>query len=84
VEVDTTLSINENEFYHFQIYPNPAQNTISIKNKKPVSVSIYSLSGALLFSKSIRKDEEIDISGLSNGVYMVAVENKRQRLVVCR
>ena len=84
IELDTTISIYEPEQTSFQIYPNPAQNTIAIKNKKPVSVSIYSLSGALLFSKSIRKDEEIDISGLSNGVYMVAVENKRQRLVVCR
>jgi hypothetical protein len=83
-ELDTTTGITENEFTNLTTYPNPAQNTIALKNKAPVSVSIYSLSGAHLLSKNIRKDEEIDISTLSNGVYSVAIGNKRERLVVCR
>jgi hypothetical protein len=84
IELDSTTGITEKEFSNLTIYPNPAQNTIAFKNKAPVSVSIYSLSGALLLSKSIQKDEEIDISALANGVYSVAIGNKREKLVVCR
>ncbi|MBX7183114.1 MAG: T9SS type A sorting domain-containing protein [Bacteroidia bacterium] len=84
IELDTSIGIYEKELDHFQFYPNPAQNTIAFKNKAPVSISIYSLSGAHLLSKNIRKDEEIDIRTLSNGVYIVAIGNKRERLVVCR
>ncbi len=84
IELDTTIGINENELITFKIFPNPAQNSITINNKASVSVSIYSLSGSLLLTQAIKKEEPIDIGQLPNGVYFVAVGNRREKLVVCR
>lgn len=84
IELDTSTGIKESSLMHFQIYPNPAQNSITINNKASASVSIYSLSGVLLFTQAIKKEEPIDIGQLPNGVYFVAVENRREKLVVCK
>jgi hypothetical protein len=84
IELDTSTGINESSFIHFQVFPNPAQNSITINNKASVSVSIYSLSGSLMLTQAIKKEEPIDIGQLPNGLYFVAVGNRREKLVVCR
>ncbi len=64
----------------FVLYPNPAKDKINIVNKsdlqKETVVSIYNIHGKLLVSKTFQNlnIEEIDVSGLAKGVYMVKIQ----------
>jgi len=57
----------------FSIYPNPAQDKISIKylgnQMEDISLDIYSSLGQLVQSNTIKSTETIDISNLVNGIY---------------
>jgi len=64
----------------FTIYPNPADQTISLKTETPVKTSarysVYNLTGQLVAVKTIHsltgaQTEHLDISALSKGEYIV-------------
>lgn len=66
------------------LYPNPAANdmTLSFNNQKGsrVNVAIYNLQGQLVYKNMYESvvgdfNKTIDISGLSNGTYMVRISN---------
>lgn len=60
------------------IYPNPVSEGFRLNNsEKNVQVSIYDLSGSLLFIKQISDDEYINVSTLSQGLYMVRVTTEK-------
>ncbi|MDR2835092.1 MAG: T9SS type A sorting domain-containing protein [Bacteroidales bacterium] len=65
-------NVRENKYF---IYPNPAQNSISIGNmfSEKVNVQFYSVSGQLLLQKEISEAENIDISCLTSGLYFVKI-----------
>jgi len=56
----------------FSIYPNPARDIITVKSENSVKLDlvIYSAEGVLVFSKSIRTNEAIDLGGLDEGFYV--------------
>lgn len=59
---------------NFTLYPNPAQDVITIAGvDKVYSVMIFDISGKLLLKKNMQEgeDEEINISTLSKGVYIL-------------
>jgi hypothetical protein len=62
----------------FAVYPNPSDGLFQIKWSEPVSLdlSIYDLSGKLIFSKkeSIGGSDAIDLSQVSQGVYFLNVK----------
>ncbi len=73
------------------LYPNPANQVITIAtdalNTKNASVQIYSLTGALVKTVSLMRDNQnVDVSGLANGTYVVTVSDaehiSRTKLVV--
>jgi len=76
------LSIEENNFEEFAIYPNPASNSfnlrLSSKFTKDISVEIFDINGRKLFNKSYSGksifEENIDVSTLPQGLYIVKVE----------
>jgi hypothetical protein len=59
------------------IYPNPAHNIITLSGKAfnaKIDVSIYDMLGQLCMQETIDKNnEDIDISSLGKGIYMVRV-----------
>lgn len=62
------------------IYPNPAQNFITIKGAETEEVRIIDLSGKeVLTAKNIGK---IDISNLSAGMYIISCGDHKSRLVI--
>ena len=78
--------VGEAEPLAFEVWPNPAQNHITITAPSALtaaSVSIYSISGQRLVSGAY--DAQIDISNLPNGVYFIELRNEtsiaRQRFV---
>jgi Secretion system C-terminal sorting domain len=72
-----TASLNSNEFAFsdLKVYPNPANNFLSIENKETINkVEISNISGQLL--NSIPNDSEklkLNISEYSNGIYFVKI-----------
>jgi hypothetical protein len=70
----TYVSVGNNSQENFRVYPNPAGNLISISMPASLSgeVKVYSLSGALIFSKIINDGQgTIDISTLGKGIYII-------------
>jgi hypothetical protein len=59
------------------IYPNPADNVITVSVKaftSAMDVSVYDILGQLQLKQTLYKNkQDIDISGLSKGIYMVKV-----------
>lgn len=87
------LGINENGAEKIKVYPNPAQDCVTLtipQNFTNAQLSIYNLTGQLLMQKQIAQpNQQIPITELSNGMYIFVVQNGervigRQRMVVNR
>jgi hypothetical protein len=68
------------EYYesNINLYPNPTTNKIVIKNSAKLeieSISISDLNGQLLFNTEIDMNE-IDLSGLSSGIYILKLSSQ--------
>ena len=70
-EIDKTEKVS--------IFPNPATNFFKLKQlNKNSTIQIYSTSGTLLLqSYATSSDDKIDISSLSNGLYLIKIESKK-------
>ncbi len=69
--------VGEVEPWAFKVWPNPAQNHITITAPSALtaaSVSIYSISGQRLVSGAY--DAQIDITNLPNGIYFIELRNE--------
>lgn len=70
-----------NNLSTFEVYPNPAQNTVTISTTaEKGQIRISSLNGHILKRvQCTNHNSTIDISGLSPGVYIVTVEGMNQK-----
>ncbi len=60
-----------------RVYPNPAVNFISVQGVDAGLVSVYSVVGAKVLSMQLgEKSNQIDVSTLSPGVYILTVNGK--------
>ena len=72
---DTNLSIEKSKRdIQIKLYPNPVSSITTIKYTENSILSIYDLNGTKVFTKAILSDDEIDLSGLSSGVYFFKVK----------
>ncbi len=72
---DANLGVAENVIDRLKIYPNPANNYISIESPSVVvtSVEIFNVLGKNVYSQSGLTDNKINISSLSNGMYLLKI-----------
>jgi aminopeptidase N len=75
---------NNSNSNYISIYPNPASNTLNIKNiissaTKNYDYNIYDVSGKLILSGTTV--QTIDISKMPNGMYFIQVKNERGELL---
>ena len=68
--IDET-SVQEQDFQQITLYPNPAKETVLIEGAKASDVQVYNALGQLV--KTVRGTNEIDLSGLVDGVYLVRI-----------
>ncbi len=64
------------------IYPNPAKDRISImgiQNQK-INLAIYDCTGALVMQKQLLNNNQIDVSSLSKGIYLMKIINSNKDL----
>ena len=71
---------------YFVVSPNPSSGSISIvyklSNPKTVSLTVIDLNGkAVYLSKKIHSGEKINLSGLSNGLYILQFVDQFGKLV---
>jgi hypothetical protein len=77
-----TVGINENIgslFYEINISPNPASGKITIVSPEdqPLNLSVYNIVGELILHRALyNSTEEINISSLAKGVYIINVSAK--------
>ncbi len=86
---DTSTNISDiNAPNLIGIYPNPANETITIGNVPENStVIITTLAGSILYNRKASKETlTVDVSTFSSGVYVVQVENRKmvstQKLII--
>lgn len=65
----------------FKIYPNPANDYITVECQDGKTIQIFDLSGRLLIEQKARM---LDVSGLRCGIYIVKIDNEVKKLVVTR
>jgi hypothetical protein len=60
------------------ILPNPSSGIIKIKNLIELNnkVQIIAYNGAVIFERVIGKDDEIDLSSMAKGIYIIRIKDK--------
>jgi len=83
IENVTALSTNEyTNKVNFALYPNPASNNLTIKSATQIAeVKVMDITGKQVLSTS-SFNNNIDVSALSNGMYMVSVKDVNNNLSV--
>jgi hypothetical protein len=83
-----SLSVKENAFANFTIYPNPADNVLNISlnntNELPETVRVFNVLGQAVVTKSVTNssDLNVNVSSLQKGIYFVRIENETTSGVV--
>jgi len=73
------LSIESNDLdLQIKVYPNPTSQMLYVSHPKQntFSIQIVDLNGKLLYSGSITKEQPLDVSSYSQGIYLITVEDK--------
>jgi Secretion system C-terminal sorting domain/SprB repeat len=68
----------------FKYYPNPIKNTLTVSNSAIIDeIAITSLLGKTILTKKINNlSADVDLSGLSNGVYFLKVKSEGKEKIV--
>ncbi|WP_300570154.1 T9SS type A sorting domain-containing protein [Flavobacterium sp.] len=78
------LSVAENDFTSFKIYPNPTSNFINLAFTngfaEKINIAIYDLTGKLVFS-SFDSPKTINVSHLNSGVYTLKAEFNDTKII---
>ena len=73
------LSVEDNVLdLQLKVYPNPTSQSLYVCHPELNSfrITIVDLNGKLLYDGAINKDEPLDVSNYTQGMYLVTVENK--------
>lgn len=87
--LEPTLSTDENTLAKasLKLYPNPAATSFSLnfptQNGQTAKVSIVDLMGrTVMASKSVQANQPVDVSRLSNGIYLVNITDGNNKSVL--
>jgi hypothetical protein len=82
------LTVSDNQFNMFGVYPNPSNGevTISLSTDKDVNVSLFDIRGRKVYGQlhnntSDSFNEKVDFSSMASGVYMLNVESGSKRAI---
>jgi subtilisin-like proprotein convertase family protein len=82
------LGVAQNELADFSIYPNPNNGNFNIRfmpNSGDVKINVHDMRGRQIFNQDYRSsglfNENIQLTNVSSGIYMVTVENGTNKAV---
>lgn len=80
VIVNVSTSIADIDELNIKIYPNPTSGFIHFEseNTEIENIQIYDLTGKLIITKTGFENKEIDLSGISSGVYLVKINTNKK------
>ena len=59
----------------YLVYPNPADNVLTIKGKNVNSIKVFNIHGDIVLSKNVKNNKKVDVSILNKGMYLVELED---------
>jgi len=77
-----TLSLEDNALdVKLSVYPNPTSHALYVNHPdiNSFGISMVDLNGKLLYQGTINKDEPLNISNYTTGIYVVIVENTKTK-----
>ena len=77
--IDLVVSVESSILSDFKIFPNPANDllTLQAKEKRLYSIEITSLNGQLILSREIEgTSHQIDLSSFPKGIYFITIRSK--------
>ena len=78
--VDTSLATNSFDKDTFELYPNPAQNEVSLKTKGlqfPATITVVDTTGKTVMNQEIDSESNtISIASLQSGLYIVSIKDQ--------
>jgi ribosomal protein L31 len=69
---------------HFSIYPNPANNTITILTNEKITLTLYAIVGNNISSWEVNNLDEVDVSFLSEGMYILKTSKGETTKLIIR
>ncbi|HQA76519.1 MAG TPA: T9SS type A sorting domain-containing protein [Salinivirgaceae bacterium] len=80
------VSIDEFDFSTILVYPNPSSGLFTIQLDNQYEVTVTNMQGSVVYSKTVSGMEQINLSGLSSGMYIINAKlaNKvlRQNIII--
>ena len=70
-----TNSINIDDKNKYIVFPNPANDVLTIQGKNVSSIKIFNIHGNIVLSKNVNNNKKVDISILNKGMYLVELED---------
>lgn len=83
--IDASLSVNDFGNKGLQLYPNPVQNELVVKNENNLllrAVTITDLTGKVVLTQGldVLAENRISVASLSKGIYLATIEGTNGRL----
>lgn len=72
--------VDENDETVSNIYPNPSNGIITIDIDVNSTVTIYNITGQMVYNQSIDGKTSIDLSNFEKGTYLVVLKNDRDEI----
>ncbi len=76
---DVSLSVNEDYYSLFSVFPNPANDFVNIEytSKKDGSFQLFNVVGQSVFTQTLSAGDQrttVDVSSLNSGVYFYTLQ----------
>ncbi len=72
------LAVENNEMQNISVYPNPANNMVTVENVNDASISILNMLGQEIITKKANSKREIlDVSMLVDGTYIIRIDSAK-------
>lgn len=80
ITLENSLSIDTQDLDKLAVYPNPVKNHLHVDFNTisgPYFISIYDLMGKRMYTQKVNSNKSLDISFLSQGMYVVEIKTSR-------
>jgi hypothetical protein len=66
---------------NYQVYPNPTAGQLQIRVGRPAQVEVFSLIGQPIWAGRVVGSQQLDLSGLASGMYVVQFTHTSGKVV---